>query len=194
MKEVFQEIYLNNAWGSAQSRSGQGSELQTTILLTQMLPAILKGLGIRFFIDAPCGDFNWMRTVSLPVEKYLGVDVVPELIQLNNVRYGNDRASFAVLDITKEPLPYSDLIFSRDCLQHLDNASCVQALQNFRASGAKYLLTSSHHVEENADITPGGFRPLNLRRAPFNLPEPMLLIPDHDGFPKHLCLWNLDSF
>jgi len=191
LKEIFQEIYNNNAWSSPESRSGTGSELGKTIHLTQILPSLLKGLGIRSMIDSPCGDFNWMRTVNLPVEQYLGIDVVPELIERNNLRYANNLYRFERLDITTDPLPYADLIFSRDCLQHLDSAHCLKALINFKNSGAKYLLTSCHMVETNTDIQNGGFRPLNLMKDPFNIPEPLLMIPDHDAFPKYLCLWRL---
>jgi hypothetical protein len=191
IKEIFQDIYNRNMWNSPESRSGAGSELKKTMHLAEILPPLLRGLEIHSLIDAPCGDFNWMRKVDLPIQKYLGIDVVPELIERNIQQYANDRYSFARLDITTDPLPYADMIFSRDCLQHLDNANCLKALVNFKNSGAKYLLTSCHMIETNRDIQNGGYRPINFMRAPFNISEPLLMIPDHDGFPKYLCLWKM---
>ena len=41
-------------------------------------------------LDAPCGDFNWMRHVPLGGVSYTGADVVPELIARNRRDYGRD--------------------------------------------------------------------------------------------------------
>jgi hypothetical protein len=44
---------------------------------------VLHDLGAQSLLDAGCGDFNWMRTVDLPGIKYIGVDVVSDLIERN---------------------------------------------------------------------------------------------------------------
>lgn len=60
-------------------------------------------------LDAPCGDFNWMRFVDLGKTHYIGCDIVPEVIETNGMRYA-DR-EFHALDLAAEPLPNVDLIF-----------------------------------------------------------------------------------
>lgn len=194
MEAIFTEIYQKNAWGSPESRSGNGSALFRTESLRMALPVLLKGLDVKIMVDAPCGDLNWMRMAKLPIQKYIGCDIVSDLIIENQAKYANDTCQFHVVNIAKDILPYGDLIFSRDCLQHLDFASCLKALENFKLSGAKYLLTSSHTINTNQEINQiGGYRPLNLEKAPFNFPRPLFMIPDYDDYPKHLCLWSLES-
>lgn len=34
-------------------------------------------------IDAPCGDFNWMKEISKNTELYIRIDIVDEIIKRN---------------------------------------------------------------------------------------------------------------
>ena len=79
-QDVFWEIYSGNLWGSAESKSGLGSELAATQEVRALLPRLLAELGVDVLLDVPCGDFNWMRHVDLPVREYIGGDIVPPLI------------------------------------------------------------------------------------------------------------------
>ena len=59
----------------------------------------------------------------------------------------------------------------------LDQAA---ALANVARSGAKWLLTTSFSsIKRNDDIVTGQWRPLNLTRPPFNLPEPAKRIAEN---------------
>src|SRR4051812_27850000 len=62
---VFSDIYRNNSWGDAESVSGRGSTLARTEVIRRSLPGLLESVGARSLLDAPCGDFNWMRHVEL---------------------------------------------------------------------------------------------------------------------------------
>ena len=83
------------------------------MVIRRELPALLRDVGAESLLDAPCGDFNWMRYTELGSVKYIGADVVPSLITRNEERYGRDDRKFMVLDITKnrssdsrcDPLP-----------------------------------------------------------------------------------------
>ena len=61
VKETFTEIYTENLWASAESKSGTGSELRNTEVLRQELSVLLKKYKIQSMLDIPCGDFNWMK-------------------------------------------------------------------------------------------------------------------------------------
>lgn len=63
---TFTSIYRNNGWGSLESRSGAGSTLASTANIRRELPGLVERLNIRTLLDAPCGDFNWMKEVALP--------------------------------------------------------------------------------------------------------------------------------
>src|SRR5690349_12831924 len=79
LRERFQRIHDTNLWGAAESISGLGSELDATAVLRAELPDLLRRLGVRRLLDAPCGDGGWIATADLGVS-VTGVDVVPDLI------------------------------------------------------------------------------------------------------------------
>lgn len=85
---VFRHIYRNKTWGDAESVSGPGSELGETRKVREVLPALLRELGVKSMLDAPCGDWNWMKTIDLSGIDYIGAEVVPELVERNTRLYG----------------------------------------------------------------------------------------------------------
>ena len=70
--EVFDEVYRRNYWGSAQSRSGVGSETTFAARYRTGLAALIRSRGFRRVFDAPCGDLNWMA----PLIAEAGIDYV----------------------------------------------------------------------------------------------------------------------
>ena len=102
---VFSRIYEKNLWADAESRSGRGSTLARTAVIRDALPALLGELGARSMLDAACGDFNWMSRIDLGGVSYVGVDVVPRLIERNRRLYGGEGREFVLADITRDPLP-----------------------------------------------------------------------------------------
>ncbi|TQF38732.1 hypothetical protein UNPF46_15380 [Bradyrhizobium sp. UNPF46] len=194
--ESFTKIYTENIWGESASLSGSGSIPGYTDRLQSQLPNMLAKLDVKTFLDAPCGDFAWMRSISLPVERYVGGDIVPPLIDELNQRYGNDNRTFLQIDITSSPLPRADLWMCRDCFIHLPNDLVLAALRNFAQSEISYLLTTQYNFgRRNTDIAVGSFRLINLRRPPFNLPSFRDSIVDYvDPFPpRRLALWTRDD-
>jgi hypothetical protein len=176
-KEKFSEIYEKNIFGGGLSRSGEGSDLLQTVIIRHEIPKLLKQLEIKILIDAPCGDWYWMRKVDLPVEQYIGIDIVDKLVEKNNSAFGNSKISFQVMNLANVDLPKGDLIFSRDCLVHLSFTDALKIIANFKRSGAKYLLTTTFTSrEKNEDLGDGFWRPLNKQLAPFNFPNPIRLI------------------
>src|SRR5436190_12979436 len=118
LQDTFTDIYQENFWADPESVSGRGSTLARTEVIRQELPNVLESVGAKSLLDAPCGDFNWMRYVDLGEIEYIGADVVPELITRNRQTFERDGRSFFVLDVTSDPLPEVDVIMCRDCLMH----------------------------------------------------------------------------
>src|ERR1700749_815270 len=98
MRLTFAPFYTENRWGDEESVSGPGSSLTRTAKLRQELPQLLHEIGARTLLDAPCGDFNWMKDTKLGVERYIGLDVDPDLIARNQNLYGNEQRQFLILD------------------------------------------------------------------------------------------------
>lgn len=197
MKRVFSHIRRVNLWESAESASGRGSELSCTESIRSALPMLFEKFGITSMLDAPCGDFNWMQHVPLTGIHYTGMDVVPELIDRNQQRYSTATVRFLSGDITRDALPSVDLILSRDCLVHLSLRDGCCALRQFQQSGSRYLLVTTYPATtQNRDAPTGSWKPLNLCRPPFNLPEPLMLLPDPSDDTganpdKAMGLWDL---
>jgi 2-polyprenyl-3-methyl-5-hydroxy-6-metoxy-1,4-benzoquinol methylase len=191
---IFEGIYKSNLWGSRESRSGGGSQINTTVKIRKSLPEIWKTYDIKTFLDVPCGDYNWMKEVDKHDIEYTGGDIVEEMIEENNGKYSSENVSFKKIDITRDTLPKVDMIFCKDCLQHLSYENVCKSLKNFVNSGSKYLFTTSYPLTlKNWDIHDGDYRPLNLLKSPFNLPEPLYKIQERPQsgveLDKNMYLW-----
>lgn len=201
MRTAFRHVYDTNAWGGRDSVSGEGSSLEQTVVLRQILPSLLRSIQATTLLDAPCGDHFWMKELALGVELYIGVDIVKELIDQNRRRYGGRGKQFFVKDITKDRLPGVDCILCRDCLEHLSFEHSFRALENFRRSGSKYLLATTYTQRmHNRDIVSGAsWRPNNLQQPPFSFPPPVYLINEECSesggkwADKSLGLWRIDD-
>lgn len=191
---VFSEIYRKNAWENPESASGRGSTLERTRVVREALPEILKDVGARTLFDAACGDFNWMREVDLGGVRYIGADVVRELLERNQTLHGCEARAFLFLDITKDEVPRADVILCRDCFIHLSFKDIRAAVANFKKSGSKFLLATTHtSVLENRDIGMGDWRSVNLQLPPFNFPAPARLINEDAELCKCLGMWRLEE-
>ena len=198
--EVFDDIWRSGSWSTAVGRespesvSGHGSRLDQTENIRAELPKMLYDLGVKTFLDAPCGDLNWMLKIDLAGIKYVGGDIVPGLIDEMKGKY-LDR-TFRVLNVVTDDLLDADMWMCRDCFIHLPNEMVLQSLWNFTASNVKYLLTSTFNFPRgNSDIMAGEFRRINLRLAPFNLPAPLRTIRDYKypADPHFMGLWTRDQ-
>ena len=195
----FERIVTTNLWGAATSVSGLGSEDRATAAIREVLPPLLQRLGARTLLDAPCGDAGWISACKLGVD-YIGVDIVPSLIEANKERAarGELAGRFLTADITRDELPRADLVLCRDCLVHLSFDNIDRAVARFRASGARWLLTTTFpEWEANADCEDGDWRALNFEKPPFIWPAPLELITERcdeggGGWrDKSLGLWRV---
>ena len=181
----FARMYETNLWSGAESRSGDGSSLAATAGVRAGLPALLRQLDVRRLLDVPCGDFNWMAHVDLAaagVRAYVGGDLVAAIVEANRARHSAPDREFVQVDLTTGPLPLvggepADAILCRDCLVHLSFTNIGRVLRVLRASGVRYLITTTflEHAA-NIDVIDGDWRPLNLEQTPFRFPPPVAVL------------------
>jgi hypothetical protein len=199
-KTIFSHIYKSGGFSIGnEPLSGSGATLSQTKSVREEIPKILKELNAKTIIDAPCGDFTWMKEVDLNDYEYIGIDIVEELIKKDNNEYANGKRTFLVRDIVKDSIPTADLILCRDCFVHLSNKDVLRTIRNFKRSGSLYLLTTTFtKLETNKNLVSGrGWRPINLERPPFNFPEPLKIInedcTEDEGrySDKSLALWKI---
>lgn len=73
---------------------------------------------------------SWGREAFAGI-KYLGIDLVAELSEKVNLKYGSLNRRFKVLDMSQTPLPDADLLISKDVLQHLTNTDICNLISQF---------------------------------------------------------------
>jgi SAM-dependent methyltransferase len=199
LQQRFQRIHDTNLWGAVASVSGLGSEIDATAVLRAELPALLQRLNVTSLLDAPCGDGGWIARADLGIP-VTGVDIVPELIERLRGRAASGEIAglYQLADITADPLPRCDAILCRDCLVHLSFANIERALQNFRRSGATWLMTTNFpEWQVNGDCEDGDWRALNFERAPFLWGRPVEMLNENcleagGGWrDKSLGVWRL---
>jgi SAM-dependent methyltransferase len=217
LKEIFQDVYTNWRFGGwPESKSGGGSTLEETEDIRQQIKQLVKDKEIKSVVDAPCGDFNWMKDIVYSFESYTGCDIVPELIA-DNQKYANSIIKFQEFDITQNEIPEADLLIVRDVIGHLSLEDGKKAIANILNSKCKYLLTTTwynlndenyNHENRNNTVTldaqwergAAAFYPVCLHSEPFNFPKPELYIeekPKVDGYDngvrKGLAFYELDK-
>ncbi|MFN5901647.1 MAG: class I SAM-dependent methyltransferase [Novosphingobium sp.] len=192
-KARFAAIYRNNMWKNAESASGFGSTLDATRQAREGLEQLIQQYDVQSILDAPCGDFNWMKELQFDGH-YTGGDIVADLIAANNARYASDKSRFQQIDLVADQLPSADLVLCRECLNHLSLAEAAAALNNLVTASRKVLVVTHYPaLTANADQeTSFRYRPLNLTHAPFNLPKPDAVIDEcasEQG--KVLGVWDI---
>jgi hypothetical protein len=195
MKSVFTKIWKSGQWvkgGNIETRCGCGSTLESTLVVSKLLVKIIGEYNIRTITDAACGDLNWISQIDLKIDRYLGYDVVDEMIKNNIKKYKNDVFDFKCEDVIGADLPTSDLIISRYCFQHWRMSDTIMAIKNFQKSQSTYLLATSH---SDVDINRNE-KWVDLKKSPFNFPEPLISVKENNNFQDRLsniCLWKLSD-
>jgi len=212
-KQIFTTIYENHLFGSKESRSGQGSNLEDTKFLREKLKEVIKEKEIRSVVDIPCGDFNWMKEIVFNFDSYIGGDIVKECVDTNNEQYSNKRIKFIEFDLLNDAIPDGDLLIVRDVIGHFPIEDGKKIVDNILKSNCKYLFSTTwakktengwgkcNKIEvdrQNEGVEYGRFYPVNLMDEPFNFPEADIYLEEdvrvdnfENGNRKVLALWDL---
>ncbi len=112
---------------------------------------------------------------------YTGCDIVPELIERNKNKFGNNRCSFVCLDMVEDDLPAADLCLIREVFQHLSNKEILNVLPKLRQYKFVLVTESIKSSEEglNKDIPHGSGRGVSLECPPFCMSGTEMLRLNH---------------
>lgn len=197
--EVFAEIYRRGSWGRAPEGFCSGTGSVDEAIVGPYVEAVAREL--RAFgphkpvlVDLGCGDFRLGRCFVELASRYVGVDVVPELIAHLAATAAAPGVSFQCLDLCTDPLPAGDVAFLRQVLQHLSNAEIAAILPKLRQYRAVYITehlpSPGPGVVPNLDKVHGGTIRLARRsgvfldQPPFNLdPSRLALVLEVPGHP-----------
>ncbi len=179
-KDVMEQIYTMKLWGDNDSNfySGLGSHHPEIVNpYIDILSSFLQSFKIPLKVcDLGCGDFNVGKELVKYTDKYIGVDIVKDLVEHNTKTFNQENLEFQCLDIAVDDLPSGDIAILRQVLQHLSNIEIQGILA--KLSDYKYLILTEHLPEgefvPNKEIISGqGTRlkkqsGLNLLAPPFN--------------------------
>lgn len=169
--DVFSDVYERDLWNGG---SGPGSAPENTVEYRRFLQEFLDGFDYPVkVVDLGCGDWRIGELMDWSGVDYVGVDVVPEVIEANRRRDTPDNVSFVCLDALVDDLPEGDVLVAKDVLQHWPNADVVRLLDAAEERFTFTVVTNdvsskSHPAKVNSDIALGDWRPVDIERAPFD--------------------------
>lgn len=167
-QQVFDSIYKNNSWIFG---SGIGSIATFNKPFINFINEYLRDhTDIHTVVDIGCGDWQIGRHFELGERKYIGCDVSEFILKKVESRFASPHIRFQQLDAVSDMLPKGDLIIVKDVLQHLSLADAARILQ--KLEGYKHVIIQNDVYQAqvaNKEILNGGFRPLDIRLAPFRL-------------------------
>jgi len=166
---VFDEIYNSNTWGFG---SGHGSLPSVTKGYRTYLESFIRENNISSVVDYGCGDWQFSKLVNWGDARYTGLDIVPSVVEANSKLYGTDKINFkAIKPGVASQVPKGDLLIVKDVLQHMPDELVQKFIENVVPKFKHALITNCILPLEdiNKSIADGEFRPLDLRKAPFNL-------------------------
>ena len=203
-KKIFTSIYKSKHWVQNSeslperfiSVSGHGSNINTAQHknLNFNFNIMLEKYNINSIIDMPCGDFLWIKNTIIEKKiKYLGIDIVDELISENNKTYKNNHIEFLAEDIVdfKTDEKY-DLVLIRDLFIHIKNLDIKKIINNLKKMQIKYIALNNYEKIQNKDVVVGQHRKVNILNEPFNLPKPIFSFKDFEE-DKFIYLYKIDQ-
>lgn len=180
--EIMGRIYKHKLWGGKKYDyySGFGSHSKKVVKpYVKTIGGFLKTHEKQLAVcDLGCGDFNVGNQLVEFSESYIGVDVVPDLVERNKKQFQNSKLSFTCLDIINDDLPFADCVLVRQVLQHLSNSDILKLaakLQKYSFAIVTEHLPKKKFVPNLDKLTGANIRLSNnsgvvLHEAPFSIP------------------------
>lgn len=164
---VFDNIYTTNSWGFG---SGHGSLPSVTRVYRRFIEEFIINNSIGSVVDLGCGDWQFSKLIDWSNVRYLGLDIVPSIINTNQQKFGSKNVKFKLLSKPNDEIPKADLLLVKDVLQHLPNRNVHSFIKNTLPNYKYSLITncSKPRNTTNTNIKTGGFRPISLGAEPFN--------------------------
>jgi len=186
---IFEHVYAQRIWGDGGSEdyySGPGSDPEEVQAYANLIKKFIAEKQVRTHVDIGCGDFRAGRAGRVAGVHYIGIDIVPTLIERNQRRFSDAEIEFRCIDAVDDHLPDGDLCTIKQVFQHLSNAEIGLILR--KARKYRYVIVTEHWpapspvFDPNRDKPPdGGSRvPLDSgvypHLPPFSYGHPSILL------------------
>lgn len=163
-------------WYTTGDGSGSGSSPDATTDWRRLIESVLTPECV--VIDIGCGDWQHSSLIDWGECRYVGVDVVPHLI--DGLREKFPQHEFYLLDpvvgctglseLLDRVIPGgADIAICKDVIQHLSDSESLTMLSAILPRVGMLLLVNDTHGERNIDIEVGGCRHVDPRQPPYSL-------------------------
>lgn len=206
-RRAFQDAYGRAQWGQEKGSeffSGAGSRGDCANMYVECISREIESLCRESdrpltVVDLGCGDFSVGRELLRRTEnvKYIGCDIVPELIQAHTANTKDPRVSFREVDIVADELPDGDICLVREVLQHLCNSDVSRVLGKLVKYKYVYITEARPVILEGPpnpdkpsgpgvrwDWRTGRGRGIELDQPPFGLPVEEICRATHNDLEE----------
>ena len=160
IEEVFSEIYESRLWGADEAGtfcSGSGSRGHVASAYAAFVRTFIIEHNIRSVADLGCGDFAIGSEIAKAVDHYVGVDVVPELIEYLKRKNRLSGVEFRCVNIVDDELPGAQLCLIRQVFQHLSNQQILNVVR--KLGKYEYVMVTEHYPAPYRVIVPNKDKP-----------------------------------
>jgi hypothetical protein len=188
VSDVFSEIYEHKIWGHTAEGpfcSGGGSSPGLGIPSSEWVNRFISEYQLHKVVDLGCGDFQIGRLLHTSEHvRYIGIDIVPALIDHNQSRFSTPYIQFKCLNIIDDQLPDADMCLVRHVFQHLSNEQISKVLAQCKkyrylcvtddiptGAGVRFNLDKPHGPDTRIYDNSG----VSLEYPPFSLPTQTVL-------------------
>jgi SAM-dependent methyltransferase len=194
---VFGEVYAKGIWGASETAfySGGGSDEHFAAPYCEAVRAYVDAAEIErpMIVDLGCGDFRvGQRLMTDWAADYVGVDVVPALIEHNQQVHAGQNVRFVCSDVVTDELPAGDVCLVRQVFQHLSNDEILRVLGKLERY--PHVIVTEHYPADeltaipNLDKVPGADTRLSensgvyIDKPPFSRRiRPLLAVDSNPG-------------
>lgn len=157
------------------------------------LLTLFKKWNITSIFDAGCGERHWMQHNQFEQNniQYSCGDISTATVNYCKETWPN--LDVCLHDLTTDPFPEVDLLFSSDVVIHLNNRDKLNFLNNFLNSNIEYLLITDNTGVANLDFEYTDDFPeasVDWLKDPWNFPAEIDYIDDYTYSGKNLKLWS----
>jgi hypothetical protein len=162
-RQIFQSVYRDCIWGepcgASPFFSGAGSRGEHAKSYLEAMAPLLAQHALEtarelVIVDLGCGDFaigsGLLACLGQTPIRYIGCDIVPELIDYNRLHFGGDHIEFHTADIVSGPLPDGDVCLIRQVFQHLSNSEITAVLPKLAKYRYVYVSNGTPLIVEGA--------------------------------------------